>query len=64
MKKKCEHPDCENEVEDEDVCHGCGGYVCDEHCMCSPPQGHLPEAHWDVCDVCGEHVDVCSCDED
>ena len=61
---KCAHPDCNEMVGPDDLCHGCHEYTCTAHSGSPPFKDHNVEDHWDNCDVCGEHVSVCHCEEE
>lgn len=61
--ERCQFLECKNPVGPDDFCDECEEYICSEHALCSPPVGHEPDDHWNVCFVCGEHVDNCMCEE-
>lgn len=47
MNPTCDRIGCNNPVTDDDLCHGCGVYVCEEHntnLEIGPEHG--PEDHW------------------
>lgn len=64
MENMCAFKGCKNKVDDNERCHGCERYVCEEHCLNPSLFGHHDvEDHWTICDVCGEGLDSCVCEE-
>lgn len=65
IEKKCAREGCENEVSEDNYCHGCNDYICEEHTINFSLIGHhVPEDHWDVCEGCGEPTGLCRCNSE
>lgn len=63
--RPCAYEGCKNMVPVDDVCYGCGGYVCEEHdCNMTLMGQHSVDEHWTVCEACGESPDCCRCGEE